>query len=70
MHNLIHYPPPPLIDAVVHFAQSFYTISEGEGSLRVCASIDVESEVSIAATVYSEDGSAHGKNYIIDLYTV
>lgn len=46
--------------ARVEFTHSSYNVSEGEGLLQVCVSINVELEVNVSVNILSEDITAQG----------
>ena len=46
--------------ARVEFTHSYYNVSEGEGLLQVCASINVKLEVNVLVNILSEDITAQG----------
>lgn len=51
----------------VEFTNSSYNISELEGPLRVCASINVEVEVNVSMNIQSEDVTAQGMCALLNL---
>ena len=52
----------------MEFTRSSYNVSETEGMLQICASINIEVEVNVSVNIQSEDITAQGMCIIILLY--